>query len=302
MLALTALFLAANHVIGRSVHGVIPPLGLSFWRWCVGMIILLPFVLPRIGTTLGIYRKHLSAFALLGFLMVGSTSLILVALNFTTAINVSLINAVQPTLTLLLGVLFLKERVTGAAVVGICAALVGVVIMISKASWELLAGLQFNGGDLIVLVAMVGFSAYALNLKKLPGELTVAESLFGITLAGSLMLLPFYILESLFYAKVHVSGSTLLVVVELALLVCVFGNLMWNYGNRVVGPSRAAIFINLIPIFGALLAITFLGEQLYIYHLVGAFLICLGIWLVLGSLKGPRTDSATPVSKPGTLR
>ena len=288
MLALTAFFLASNHVIGRSVHGVIPPIGLSFWRWAAGALMLAPFILPRIKTTAPIFFAYLKVYALLGFLMVGSTTLILVSLNFTTAINVSLVNAVQPTLTLLLAILFLKDRVSKTSLLGICSALLGVVIMVSKASWSVITGLEFNFGDLVALVAMIGFSSYALNLKKLPGELSVTESLFGITIAGSLMLLPFYVLESVYYAPVPVSASTLWVVIELALLVTVFGNLMWNQGNRIVGPNRAAIFINLIPVFGALLAVTFLGEKVYGYHFVGAVLVCLGIWLVVGNLNGRR--------------
>jgi len=286
MLALTAFFLASNHVVGRSVHGVIPPLGLSFWRWVAGALMLAPFILPRIKTSAPIFFAHINVYALLGFLMVGSTTLILIALNFTTAINVSLVNAVQPTLTVLLAALFLKGRVSKMSVLGICSALVGVIIMVSKASWSIISGLKFNFGDLIALVAIIGFSSYALNLKKLPSELSVTESLFGITIAGSLMLLPFYVLESVYYAPVPVSASTFWVVIELALLVTVFGNLMWNKGNRIIGPNRAAIFINLIPIFGALLAVTFLDEKVYGYHFVGAVLVCLGIWLVVGSLNG----------------
>lgn len=281
MLALTAFFLASNHVVGRSVHGVIPPLGLSFWRWVAGAMILVPFVAPKLKASLPVYLASFNVFALLGCLMVGSTTLILVALNLTTAINVSLINAVQPTLTLLLAVVFLKDRVSKVSMLGICLALIGVVVMVSKASWSVIMKLEFNVGDFIALAAMIGFSSYALNLKKLPAELSVTESLFGITVVGSLMLLPFYLLESIYYVPVPVSESTLIVVLELALLVTVFGNLMWNKGNKIVGPNRAAIFINLIPIFGAVLAITFLGEKIYPYHFVGALLVGLGIFLVV---------------------
>ncbi len=214
-------------------------------------------------------------------MIVGSTTILFVALNFTTALNVSLINAVQPVLTVLLAVVFLKGRVTKGGVLGIFSALLGVVIMLSMADWAVLTNLQFNVGDLIALAAIFGLASYALNLRKLPKELSVVESLFGITVAGSLMLLPFYILESMFYATVPVCASTVIAVVELALLVSVFGNLMWNLGNQIIGASRAAIFINLIPLFGAILAITFLGEKIFVYHLAGAVMICMGVWLVM---------------------
>ena len=282
LLTLTALCLAGNYVIARSVHGEIPPLGLSFWRWTIGAMFLAPFVLPRIRELGAAYRANLPVLLLLGCMVVGSTSVLFVALNFTTALNVSLINAVQPILTVLLAVIFLKDRLTKVRVLGIFSALLGVVIMLSMGDWAVLAKLQFNVGDLIALGAVLGLASYALNLRKLPKELSVVESLFGIIVAGSLMLLPFYILESMFYATVPVRASTVFVLIELALLVSVFGNLMWNLGNQIIGPSRAAIFINLIPLFGAILAIVFLGEKIFIYHLAGGVMICLGVWLVMG--------------------
>lgn len=284
MLTLTAFFLAANHVIGRSVEGVIPPVGLSFWRWWMGALILLPFVIPRFSLVLSCYAKAFRVYALLGCLMIGSTTLILVALNLTTAVNVSLMNAVQPALTVLLAVLFYRESVSGRGLLGIILAMAGVLVMVSRASWSLIASLEFNAGDLITVLAMFGFSSYALNLKKLPKELTVPESLFGITLFGSIALVPFYLIESQTFAPVPATAQTLWVVLALALLVSVLGNLMWNKGNQLIGPSAAAVFINLIPIFGSLLAISFLNEQLYLYHLIGALLICSGIGLVVTEL------------------
>lgn len=282
LLTLTALFLAGNHVIARSVHGEIPPVGLSFWRWTVGALILAPFVLPRIHDLLPAYRANRGVLTMLGCMIIGSTTVLLIALNLTTALNVSLINAVQPVLTVLLAVVFLNDRITRGSILGIFSALLGVVIMLSTGQWAVLTNLQFNAGDLIALAAMFGLSTYALNLRKLPKDLSIVESLFGITVAGAVFLLPFYILESIIYGTVPVRTSTVIVIVELALLVSVFGNLMWNLGNQIIGPSRAAIFINLIPLFGAILAVTFLGEKIFIYHLIGAIMICLGVWLVMG--------------------
>ncbi|MFQ5982441.1 MAG: DMT family transporter [Woeseiaceae bacterium] len=282
LLTLTALCLAGNHVIARSVHGEIPPVGLSFWRWTVGALILAPFVLPRIVELGPAYRRNMGALTLLGGRIIGSTTVLLIALNFTTALNVSLINAVQPTLTVLLAVVFLKDRINKNNILGIVSALLGVAIMLSTGDWTVLVNLEFNVGDLIALAAMFGFASYALNLRKLPKELSVLESLFGITVAGSILLLPFYVLESMFYATVPIRASTIIVIIALALLVSVFGNLMWNIGNQIIGASRASIFINLIPLFGAILAVTFLGETILVYHVAGAIMICLGVWLVMG--------------------
>lgn len=278
-LTLTAFLLACNHIIGRAVHGEVPPVGLSFWRWVVGVLVLLPFVVRHGRERWPIYRRHWPTFALLGFFMIGSTTLVLVALSMTSAINVSLINAVQPTLTVLFAWLFFGEALNTRRTVGIVCGVVGVAIMVSRADLALLVGLDFQPGDFIALLAMCGFSGYALNLHRLPRELSGVESLFAITVAGTILLLPFYLVESIAWKTVPVSITSIGAILALALLVSVFGNLMWNAGNRLIGPARAAIFINLIPVFGTVLAMIFLDERLYHYHLAGGVLVGLGLYL-----------------------
>jgi len=286
VLAVTALFLASNHVIGRAVHEQIPPIGLSFWRWVAGGLMLLPFSLPGMRQRWPAYRSHWRSFALLGFLMVGSTTLVLIALNTTFAINVSLINAVQPTLTVLFARMFFKEPLSRVRTLGIVCGISGVIVMISHARLSTLAHLGLQFGDFVALLAMCGFSAFALNLKRLPPSFSGVDSLFGITCAGIAMLLPFYLWETARVQSVPVSSTSVVVILALALLVSVFGNLGWFVGNRIIGPSRAAIFINLIPVFGTLLAIIFLGEKLFAYHLISGGLVVLG--LVLAAKSGTR--------------
>lgn len=281
-LTLTAFLLACNHIIGRAVHDDIPPVGLSFWRWVVGSLVLLPFVLRHGAGRWRIYRRHWRAFAVLGFFMIGSTTLVLIALNLTSAINVSLINALQPTLTVLFAWLFLKEALSTGRIAGIVCGVAGVAVMLSRADPALLIRLDFQAGDFVALLAMCGFSGYALNLHRLPRELSGVESLFAITVAGTVMLLPFYLVESAVWKTVPVSTASIGAIAALALLVSVFGNLLWNAGNHLIGPARAAIFINLIPVFGTVLAITFLGERLYFYHVAGGTLVALGLYLAAG--------------------
>ena len=281
-LTLTAFLLACNHIIGRAVHDDIPPVGLSFWRWVVGSLVLLPFVLRHGAGRWRIYRRHWRAFAVLGFFMIGSTTLVLIALNLTSAINVSLINALQPTLTVLFAWLFLKEALSTGRIAGIVCGVAGVAVMLSRADPALLIRLDFQAGDFVALLAMCGFSGYALNLHRLPRELSGVESLFAITVTGTTMLLPFYLIESAVGRTVPISITSIGAIGALALLVSVFGNLLWNAGNHLIGPARAAIFINLIPVFGTVLAITFLGERLYFYHVAGGTLVALGLYLAAG--------------------
>jgi drug/metabolite transporter (DMT)-like permease len=273
LLTLTMLCYAGNHVIGRAVHGELPPLGLSFWRWIFGAAILLPFVAPGLGRAMSYYRRHWPLFALLGLTMIGSTSLVLVGLNFTTATNTSLINATQPTITALLCWIFLRDRLSLWQWCGIVIAFVGIAQMILRADWQVLSSLSFNRGDLIVLLAMFGFATYAINIRRIPGELTPAQSLFGVIVFGLVPLLPFYLVESVVYRTVSVTWHTLLVVITLSLLVSVLGMLMWTRGNQLIGPNRAAVYMNLLPLFGVILAVVFLRENVAAHHLVGGVLI-----------------------------
>jgi drug/metabolite transporter (DMT)-like permease len=281
MLTAAMACLALNHVIGRGVHETAPPVGLSFWRWISAALLVLLLIGSGLGAKLPIYRRHWALFLGLGVLMVGSTTLFIWTLQFTQAMNVSLVNALQPTMTVLLTFLFLSHRLTPLQILGVVIGFVGVIAMVSQGSWQVLAGLDFNRGDLFALVAVLGLSAYAVCLRRLPAGLTPLDALFGIIVAGCLALLPVYLLETSLVRPFPVTTANLGAVLAMGTIGSVAGNLMWNMGNLALGPNRASIFINLIPVFGVLMAIVFLGEQLRAYHVAGFALICAGLWCVL---------------------
>jgi drug/metabolite transporter (DMT)-like permease len=272
---------ASNHVIGRAVHTELPPLGLSFWRWFCGALVLLPVVAPRLIGLLPRIIEDWRLFALLGFLITGSTALVLVGLNFTSATNTSLINASQPTITALLCWLFLGERLRAVQWAGIALAAAGVTLIVLRGDWLHLAQLEFNGGDLLVLLAMFGFATYAINIRRIPRHYAVTESLFVVIVFGLPWLLPVYLLESAFYRPLPLSMESAVTVLVLALLVSVVGMLMWTRGNQLIGANRAAVYINLLPLFGAGLAVAFLGETIHSYHVAGGLLVGAGMLMAL---------------------
>lgn len=151
LLSATMFCYAANHVIGRAVHADLPPLGLSFWRWVCGALILLPFVITRLPVLLPRYREHWKILSWLGFLIVGSTTLILLGLNFTTATNTALINASQPTITALLSWIFLAEALRRVQWLGIALAFAGILSMIIRGDVQMLLSLDYNPGDLSLI-------------------------------------------------------------------------------------------------------------------------------------------------------
>jgi len=288
ILTVSSLFLALNHIITRGVHAHVPPLGLSFWRWFVAAIVLLPVVLVDIRTTLIVYREHWREFLLLGAFLVGASSLVMVALNFTTATNVVMINATQPILTVLFSWLFYGVRLKVVQILGILASFLGVLTIICQGSWQILAQLKLNGGDLIAMGSMLGFAAYSVRYVRLAHGLSTSRAFFPILVGGCALLLPFYIGESTLARPVPISPISIGAILSIALLASLLSMLMWNAGMRIVGANKASIFINLVPVFGAMLAVTLLGEKFALFHLLGMILIGIGLWLVVGS---PSTKS-----------
>lgn len=287
ILTVSTFLLALNHIIGRAVHEYVPPLGLTFWRWFLPSFVLLFLVRKDIRMTLPIYRAHWREFVLLGGLVVGASGLLMVALNYTTATNVVLINATQPTLTVLFSWLFYGVRLKFVQVLGILAAFIGALTMVCRGNWRVLTTLDFNPGDPIVLVAMLGLAGYSVRYVRMPPGLGNAQAYFPIVLAGSLVLLPFYIAESLLLRPVPLNAISVGAILAVAVLVTILAMPMWNVGMKLIGANRASMFINLVPVFGAVLAVTLLGEQFELYHLAGMILISIGVWLVVGTTRRP---------------
>ena len=281
LLGFTVLLWAAGVVIARGVHDKIPLIGLSFWRWCSAAVILLPFVWRDLKARSALFRKHLPLLAVQGMLIVGSGTMLFYSLNFTTAINATLVNAAQPVLTVALAWVVLGDRLNRLQLAGIVSAFTGVGVMVSRGSWSVITGLDFNIGDILVIIAICGYAFYAINIRRVPRELGTFPALLVILVSGSLFLLPFYLAESIYLSPVRFSPEFAGIILVLALLVSILSISMWNTANAVIGPGRAAIFVNLMPVYGSILAILFLGEKLYLYHVAGAVLVCAGIFLVV---------------------
>ena len=276
-----AVFLwAVGLIIGRAVHAEIPPFGLTFWRWLIASLAILPFAWGTLIRHRRVLRAHLGILSLQGMLIVGPSAAMFLALNFTTAINATLISATQPTMTVLLARIFVGDFMRTGQWAGVAAAFIGVGLMVTQADWRVFVTLDFNIGDLIGIGAIVGYSFYAINLRKLPAELGTFPALAVIVFIGAILLSPLYIYESVALRPVPLAWNSVLVIAVMAIVISALSMAMWNYGNRTVGHNRAAVFVNLVPVFGAVLGILFLDEQLRSYHLLGGALVCSGIFLV----------------------
>ncbi len=277
----TAFLFATSTVVSRGVHEIIPPVGGTFWRWFLAAMIMLAFVWRELPGKGALIRKHWRLIVLLGILQIGPSAILFLGLNFTTAINATLINAAQPALTVLPAWLLSRDRITAGQAIGIFAALAGIVVMVSKGSLATVLALKFNVGDILALTAILGWTLYATIQHRLPSELGSGVKLFVIFFTGSLAVLPFYLIETVYFREVPASLSAVGIIAFLGIVGSMAGIAVWNGALSTVGPNRATIFLNLVPVFGVSLAIIFLGEQLFSHHLAGAGLVALGVILVV---------------------
>lgn len=280
-LVMTAFLWAIGIVISRGVHEFIPPLGMTFWRWFGAAVLLYPFVARQIARDWPATRRQFPRLASLGILIVGSSALLVFALRFTTAINGALINSSQPAIVVVVAWLLFRSRVPGLHLVGIAAAAAGVGVMISRAELAALVGLELNQGDLLIVVATVGYSLYGIMISRSGFGISPWTALFWINFFGGLGILPFYIAESIYFRPVLFNFETVAALFVLAAFVGIISIYLWNTGNRMVGHNRAAIFVNLLPVFGAILAILFLDERLFSYHVIGAVFVVTGVLMVV---------------------
>jgi drug/metabolite transporter (DMT)-like permease len=279
LVAIAALCWSGNHILGRAIAGHVPPFAISTVRWLVPALILWPFARPHLARDWPAIRKHWKLILFLG--IIGGAlfgALQYIGLQYTTAINVSVLNSLAPVLIGAAGVALFGDRLTGSQMLGVTVSLAGVLVIISKASLAALGNFGFNWGDLIILLNMVMWAVYSACLRLRP-PLHWLSFTFVLAVISGLATLPFWILE---HAGGHTLQPTLLTVGALA-YVSIFPSLVayacWNRGVELIGANRAGMFLHLIPLYSAVLAGLLLGESLMLYHVAGFLLILGGVWL-----------------------
>lgn len=281
MLIATQVLWASALVVARGAHELIPPIGFSFWRWLVAAVIMAPFAIPKLRSSQINWQGKIPKIFYLGcFLALGSTGLIW-AVQFTTATNASLVAASQPIVTALVAWLLLKDRLSKLQVLGVVSAMVGIVVMVTRMDLQVLIGLSFNPGDAIMLASVFFYAFYTIHLHRWLTGIHPLLMLFLVSISGSLVLIPPAIAEAIIVGTMVVSWHSIGAVVYMAIIPTVIATTMWNASIGAVGPNRASIFLNLLPVFGILFGVLLLDEQLYGYHVIGGIFVCLGISLMV---------------------
>jgi drug/metabolite transporter (DMT)-like permease len=280
LLIWAAFFWSANMVVGRGARDLIPPIAFNFWRWALALLILLPFTWRGLVRHRALILRHwriLGALALTGITIFHS--FIYLGLSLSPALNGLLLFATSPLFFVLLAWLITGERIAPGQALGIVLSIAGAALVIARGDLGVLLGLRFARGDLWLLAGVILWALYSVLLRRRPAGLPPLVLLSATVLIALGLLVPVYGLELWSGARLQLTGESLASLAYVALFPSVVAYIFWNRGVREVGPNAAGVTLQLMPIFGALLAVAFLGERLAGYHWLGGGLVVSGILL-----------------------
>lgn len=278
LLSLSALFWAGNFVLGRAMHEAVPPVGLAFWRWVAASVLILPFAWGPLRRQWPLLRAHLTQLSFLALLGVTAfNTLVYVGLQTTTATNSVLIQSTMPVQILLLNWLLFRRVMRRAELLSILLSLAGVALIVGAGDPLRIVRGGWNAGDLWILAAALTWALYSVLLRWRPAGLDPLAFLGFTLLAGTVALLPAYLVECMVGRSFEWSLPVAATVVYVAVFPSTLAYLFWNRGVAALGANAAGHFIHLMPVFGSLMAVVFLGETFGWYHAAGAALVAAGI-------------------------
>ncbi|GHD74999.1 DMT family transporter [Vogesella fluminis] len=284
LLTLTALFWSGNFVLARAMHASVAPMTLSFARWSIALLLLLPFGAVPAWRQRVLWLPHWRRLLLLALLGVtGFNSLAYWGLQYTAATNAVLLNSFIPILIVAFGALFFGVAIARRQALAVAISFAGVLLVVAHGDWQRLAALDINRGDAVVFLAMVAWALYTLLLRGLPPALDRIGLLTLQVAIGLAGIAPLFAWELASGRHTPLNAATLATFAYVGTLPSVAAYYFYNLGVARVGAARAGMFIHLMPGFGALLSMLFLGEALQLYHLAGIMLILAGVTLATRS-------------------
>jgi drug/metabolite transporter (DMT)-like permease len=291
LLALGTLFWSTNFLIGRVLAQTVSPFTLCAGRFSVAAVVFAGlafwFRWPRPRGREWIF---VVAMAFTGIFLFNTV--LYWGLAYTTAFNATLVNSLNPLVTLLMAVIFLREKTTRRLSVGILSSVLGVTVIAARGDWNIFRHLQFNPGDLLVLAGTFVWGGYTICVRLVTRHFPAVPATVYATWIGVLFLYPAVWNETK-GQPLHLSPIVIISFVYLGLFASVLAFLFWNWSVSRIGAMRAAACYNLIPLYAAMLSPLLLSEKLYLFHFIGGLLIVggviMGIW-----------PEKKPLPQPGT--
>jgi drug/metabolite transporter (DMT)-like permease len=281
MLICASLFWAGNFIVGKFAFLTqIPPLSLVFYRWSLVWIILLPFTFKEIIRYKEVIIKNLPLIFFLGLTSVGLfNSFTYLALIHTQVINASLFNAAIPAIIILLCFIFKVEDTNKYQIIGLIFTVFGMVVIITKLNLDILLSLSFNKGDLIMIGGAITWGVYSTLLKKKKFTLPLLTLVHVICTLGLVCVLPQFLYEYSNGQVINFDINLVYTLIFLALFPSIGSYYCWAGAVSIIGANRAGISLSLIPLFSTIMAIGIYNEKFQFFHLIGAILIILGLFL-----------------------
>ena len=281
MLVLATLFWAGNFVVGKIAFiESVPPFSLTFFRWLLVWLILIPFTYKEFFKLKNEILDNLFLLFLLGLTSVGLfNSFIYNALNFTQVINASLFNAVIPPTIILFCFLFKIEKTNKYQICGLIVSILGILSIITELDLNILLTLNFNKGDILMIGAVISWGIYSAFLKKRKFKVSLLTLVHILCTFGLLTLVPQFLFELSQGKTMIVNNNLIYCLIYLVIFPSIGSYYCWAGAVSIIGPNRAGIFLSLIPLFSTILAMIFFDEKFLFFHFIGSILIVLGLFL-----------------------
>jgi len=281
LLILTTFFWSGNFIVGKAASIYeIPPFSLNFYRWFFACLILMPFTIKELIKKKDYIFANIGFFIILGITSITIfNSIVYYSLYYTQVISGVLMISTIPVWIIFISSLLKIEKTNVFQIFGVILSLIGVIFIISKANIDILKNLKFNKGDLTMIVAMFSWAIYSALLKKKKYEISQITLLQIVIICGLIFLIPIYFIEMNMGYLIKLGQPFYLTLTYVVIFPGLASFFFWIKGISLIGANRAGIFLHLMPIFGAIMAMIIFDEKFMIYHFLGAIFIIAGITL-----------------------
>ncbi|WP_273846306.1 DMT family transporter [Providencia rettgeri] len=283
---IAVLLWSINAIVNKAASTAIDPAAISFYRWALALLVMTPFVLRSVLRNFKMVRKHWWQLAILGALgMMLYQSLAYYAAHSVSATFMGIMNSMIPLLTVIISIFVLRVIPTVGIVLGSILSLCGLVWLVSQGSPSALFSQGLGQGEAMMLVASAAYALYGVLTKRWSIQLSSWDSLYVQVFFGVIMLFPNFLLAE----DISLNSQNIGLVVFAGIAASIIAPALWIQGVMRLGANTTSIFMNLAPVFTAIIAIFALGEELKSYHLIGGGVVLLGVMLAQ-QLRTPLTE------------
>ena len=281
LLVFAAFCWSGNFIVGKYAYLFeVPPLTLNFLRWVSVWFILIPFTHKEIYNNLNYIKKNWIVISFMGIITISTfNSVVYLALTYTQVINAVLVLAAIPAVTIIISSLMKVDKTNIFQLVGLFLSIIGIGAIISNADLNKIFSLNFNKGDLWMLVCVLSWSLYSTLLKKHNFKFSQFTLIQLMVSVGIIFLIPQFYYEKSIGLELNFNKAFFVILFYVVIFPALAAYYCWQKGVEIVGPNRATMFIQLMPLLSALLAIIIFSEKLELYHFIGASFILSGIYL-----------------------